>query len=375
MSTLAAVLIPLLALSIGCATVGAVPRAGQPVLYITIDDVGPELLEASDTPFLDRLASLGVVYDRFVAGPACSNTRAKVETGFYSMRPRNYVGGIYKHTTQTSLEVGPWLLAQRIPNASQSGKWHLCAHSNLMHRAEAGYVSFGGSQANLTEGYYNWDAVVDGQVVAVDEYATDWVTGHAMDEIDAGRQLVAVHYNAAHVPQHAPPGSSESGFQAMLEYLDGAVQELSLHALAAGYAVILLSDNGGTFDGGGKGNLSHQALSTLLVCYGFDRELQQRQVVDCTDVHATIVDAATGTPPVDTDGISLLDTERTRTVAFADHFTGVNHPPGDGWEEMATDGALKVIRKPATGEVIVTDWFDVPSFADPAALIAALDGR
>lgn len=348
----------------------------QPVLLVVLDDVGNEMLEVGRTPYLEWLKGQAVVYDRFVAAPNCSNARAKFESGFYSIRSRNLIGSIFKNTSTGALTVGPHLLAQRIPNAAQVGKWHLCEDADYTHRVAAGYVSSGGSQANLNPGdYFDWEAVVDGTALQVTEYATTWTTTRAIEEIVEGRQLVSVSYNAAHKPIHVPPGYSESSAQAMLEALDAQLSVLIPYARLHGYAVVILSDNGGTAQDGGKGNLSHKALATFLACYGFDRPLQARAVVDMTDIHATLVDAATGGPPMDCDGVSLLDPSDSRFAAFADKFKGQNTPPRDDWEEMATDGITKVIRKPSTGEITVTDWWDAPSSEDPQALLAALDAR
>ena len=96
------------------------------VCLIILDDVGLDLLSSSHTPVIDRLVTAGTVYDRFVAAPSCSNFRAKVETGYYSIRPENWVGGIFRNTTSASLPTdNQYLLAKRVPNADQVGKWHL----------------------------------------------------------------------------------------------------------------------------------------------------------------------------------------------------------------------------------------------------------
>lgn len=344
----------------------------QPVLLVVMDDVGLDLQAVAQTPTLDAIAAAGVVQDRFVAAPTCSNMRAKLETGLYSIRPQNYVGGIFRHSTLGSLPVGPYLLAQSVPSAAQVGKWHLCRHDDLTHRFAAGFVAFDGSQANITgESYYDWQTTRDGQVLKVTQYATDYCLARAIEKVQAGYWYVEVSFNAVHIPVEAPP-IGDATTRAMLEYMDSALALLVSEARARGYGIIVVADNGGTKADGGKGNLSHQALATFCVTLDIPG-IVRRPVVDAVDLYATVVDIVTGQHPLNSDGISLR--RGGRKVAFADKFSGVLRPPGSGWQEMATDGVLKVIRKPSTGEITVTDWFDAPSTKDPTHLLAALDSR
>jgi len=346
------------------------------VCLIILDDVGLDLLSSSHTPVIDRLVTAGTVYDRFVAAPSCSNFRAKVETGYYSIRPENWVGGIFRNTTSASLPTdNQYLLAKRVPNADQVGKWHLCAHSDLHHRARCGYWSSGGPQANLNgESYYDWEAVIDGQPQQITEYATDWTADRAVDRLMSGHEYVEIAFNAVHSPLEAPPGFTDGTEQAMLEYLDGALERVIQAALARGYAILLCSDNGGSGTSGGKGNLSQGAIGTLLVAY--NAPVYPASVVDTTDLYATIVELVTGAGPGTWgDGISLANPSVHREIAFADRFLAVLQPPGPKWYEMATDGDLKVIRRPASGVLLATDWHDDPTMQDVSHLIAALDAR
>ena len=69
------------------------------ILWITIEDWSPDLscygTKGIQTPFVDRLASQGVRYDRaFTTSPVCSTSRSAMMTGFH----QNYIGA-HQHRT------------------------------------------------------------------------------------------------------------------------------------------------------------------------------------------------------------------------------------------------------------------------------------
>lgn len=348
----------------------------QKVLLASLDDVPTALIE-QEAPFLTRLAS-GL---RFWGAPNCSNARAKVQTGRYSIRDVNLVGGIFDHQTLGSLPKGPWLLANSLGDVARTqwGKWHLCQHDRLADRADSGYDLFGGSQANLTgQSYFDWTTVVNGFEERVTQYATDWVVAKARAAVLSEDEYVQVDLNAAHVPLHYAPGDSglpgdeDAMRRSMLRYADAALERLDRIAAERGYARIYYVDNGGTGQDGGKGTLSAKALNTYL---GFDGFVlpEAPAVVDATDLYATVIELVTGAPPTNGDGVSMLSS--AREAAFADKFSAVLAPPGENWEEAATDGLFKVIRKPSTGQTTFLTWDDQPTTENLAYLLAALDAR
>lgn len=350
------------------------------VCLLTLDDVGFDLLDRADTPEIDALRIAGLEFTRFVAAPNCSNFRAKLETGLYSPRPRNQTGGIFNKQVTSSLPAHDYSLGNCADATSHIGKWHCSQVDDYTHRAHHGYDHYAGSQANLNPGsYWNWVTTEQGFPYWTQDYATDYVSAVAQERIAAGDDFVNVSFNAAHKPYgpaNAPPGFSEGTAENILSYADGAVGRVAASALERGYGVILTSDNGGTAQDGGKGNLSVTALHTLLVLVGDWPAMRGLdKVVDATDLHATVWWAVAGLIGGVTDGLPLHDGFR-RDVAFADRFKAVGAPPGDDWLEMATDGAVKVIRQPSARSVMPpTTWDDAPTMQSADHLIAALDGR
>ena len=77
-----------LAATAAVGAVGARPSTTNKVCLIQLDDVSEAVRETASTPALDYLVSTGRVLP-LVAAPNCSNFRAKVETGRYSIRPEN----------------------------------------------------------------------------------------------------------------------------------------------------------------------------------------------------------------------------------------------------------------------------------------------
>ena len=121
-------------------------------LLVSIDDLGLERMERTRTPYLDHLLATWWTHDRFVAAPYCSNFRAKVESGHYSIRPENLVGSNFKGSDLSgALPTGSHLIATAATGSTaQVGKWHLCVGLDTNHRSRAGYDDFGGSQSNLS---------------------------------------------------------------------------------------------------------------------------------------------------------------------------------------------------------------------------------
>jgi len=344
------------------------------LLLITIDDVGFDLLSSAPTPKLDSIRANGKNFSRFVTAPNCSNFRAKVDSGRYSPRPENLTGGLYDHQVTVSLPTGLHTLGSCSRSSAQIGKWHLCRHDDFGHRTAAGYPWFAGSQANLTgQSYYDWLAVENGKPAQTQAYATDYVASRAAERVVANHPFIGCHFNACHIPVEAPPGYTDATLENMLAYADDRIASVHDVAIANGYLVILCSDGGGTKADGGKGNLTTQALNAFLCLSGdWPQTRSCDSPVDATDIHATAWQIVRqGVHPL-SDGIPLT---LEREVAFADKFNQVGTPPGPKWEEMATDGALKLIRTPVDGAWTLTDWDDQPSGADPTRLLYALDQR
>lgn len=349
-------------------------RRNEPrrVLVVLLDDVPTRLIEHAHAPNLKGLTR----WTRFWGAPNCSNARALLESGTWTIDPLNRIGGVYSGSSTGHLALGPHLLARRVPDAAQVGKWHLCAHGYLTHRGDAGYVDYGGSQANLgTSGaangglgtYYDWTAVVNGQPQSVLEYATDWQVSRTVAQMQLGRRLVVCALNAVHTPLQAPPGyppgSQNQLLRYMLEYADFVLGSVFAIADALRYAVLVAVDNGGTTSDGGKGNVSAKTLNSFAAFRNF-QVLDANAPCGLVDLHATLVDLCTGLPPLaPCRGRSLLRAIPMR--AYADHFVGVNVDPLPQARFAAvTNGVYKTIKDyaPAPGDPVWTDstWDDRP---------------
>lgn len=348
---------------------------------ITIDDMSHAAYKAAHTPYLDKLLEEGGIR-RFVGSHACSPFRAQLETGRYALSPLSHVAGNLGPNTQDSLPVGSHLLARRVLGAHQVGKWHLAAKDDLDHRWRCGYEEYQGPQSNLgqqgTGDYWSWDSVNNGVLERVAEYATAWTADRVAEATLAGAPLISAHFNAIHKPVHYPPGYSGDGSfmdmkRAMLEDLDARLMWLVPYLLGAGYAVIVVSDNGGSVEEGGKYTFDHRAVATYCATAGFDRR-EPNGAVTAVDLHATVLDLVTGSAP-GTDGHSLLSWPTHRRVVFGDKWGPVFSPPQPDRLEMATDGDVKVVRNHATGVDLVTDWFDRPTTLSADHLIDALNNR
>ena len=107
-------------------------------LLIIADDIGVDMVSCYDegpdpavTPNIDRLASEGVLFRNAWANPACSPTRAQIQTGRYSFRTGI---GMIVGNSGWALQLSENTLAEIISSSSPSvtdlgfvGKWHLAS--------------------------------------------------------------------------------------------------------------------------------------------------------------------------------------------------------------------------------------------------------
>ncbi|MCL4121980.1 UNVERIFIED_CONTAM: hypothetical protein GTU68_056261 [Idotea baltica] len=89
------------------------------------------------TPFLDKLASEGIIFDRFYsASPVCSPTRASFLTGRNPLR-MNIPGANSGHMMPEEITI-PELLKKEGYNTGHYGKWHLGTLTKLVRDANRG---------------------------------------------------------------------------------------------------------------------------------------------------------------------------------------------------------------------------------------------
>ncbi|CBJ27859.1 Formylglycine-dependent sulfatase, C-terminal fragment Formylglycine-dependent sulfatase, N-terminal [Ectocarpus siliculosus] len=296
--------------------------SGQPhVIFILIDDVGTNDMgyRSTDlwelTPFLDSLASSGVVLDNYYTNQLCTPSRASLMTGRDSFRT-GMQHGIVDYSAPWGLPFEEVTLADRFKAAGYSthmtGKWHLGVFSDASYPFSRGFDTFLGYTGG-GEGYYNHSTCFtptfeggeysclkdfgygdeDGYIdyttnttkegpAMVDNYSTTIMTDRA---IDVAREhtgtassddplFLYVAYQAAHTPLDAPPPGTFTEeeeetlarvvsdepdrhvFARIIYYLDKEVRRLhdALEALGVldNAVIVLASDNGACSSSGGS---------------------------------------------------------------------------------------------------------------------------
>ncbi len=251
------------------------------VLLLVADDLGTDHVgcygEGADpppTPVLDALAAQGVRFTSAWGYPACSPTRAVLQSGRYGFRT-----GVGSSVFESSAGAnGPLPLAETtIPEMldrghsgylhAALGKWHIgtsAVGGDLAPNA-AGYLHYGGAPSNLyaPDTYFAFRKVVNGVPVQVARYATT-------DEVDGALWLAThvpepwflqVAFHAPHEPFHAPPPHlhtqdlSGAGppaldprpyYRASVEALDREIGRLlaGLGDVAERTVVVFVADNG-----------------------------------------------------------------------------------------------------------------------------------
>ncbi|MGV3484178.1 MAG: sulfatase [Planctomycetaceae bacterium] len=256
-------------------TSGAAAEGERPnIVLILADDLGWADLACSgnrfnETPHIDRLASEGVRFTNFYAGPVCSPTRANLQSGQDQARfgiTQHIPGHRRPFARLTDPVVSPHLplevetFAERLRQVGYQtgyfGKWHL---------GGPGY----GPQAQ------GWDTAIEltGHTVpkklaalGKENRTAAFLTSQAIQFISANRDqpfLVQISHSAVHLPISPSPTLIEKyrskpamegypslpGYAALVEELDNAVGELLAGLqrlnLADDTLIIFVSDNGG----------------------------------------------------------------------------------------------------------------------------------
>jgi len=332
-------------------------QARTRVLLVDLDDVGYDLLEATDTPTLDRLSREGRRFTRFHASPLCSPTRARGLLGAYGSRPEIALGTIIRRGSRYTLPLDafvplPRLLAAHDRSAVKVGKWHLCPDADLTHPTRAGFAHYAGVIGNPSGGsggdnYFNFPKVVDGvETRTRQRYLTSDETDDALRFVRAGHDLVWLSYHAIHKPFHQPPAEVFSAgvalrtdlehVRAMLGALDRELGRLLDAALAEGYTVLVVSDNGSPEEvGGGKGQLTPAGVivPAWAIGPGVTPGVDDAPV-DWVDLYATIA-ALLGVPREGAD-------QGPDSVSFAHRLRGEDGPGrrylyADRWKPNGKD--------------------------------------
>jgi arylsulfatase A-like enzyme len=336
-------------------------QVGQNVLLIVGDDLGLDAVRcygssgAPPTPVMDALAATGVRFTRAYVNPACSPTRACISTGRYGFRT-----GV-----PTTIGPGdPGLNADEtiLPVAFQGtafstalvGKWNLGARFGLLTPNQFGWPHFAGILDPAVQDYYLWVKVVDGQLVAVNRYATTEMVDDALLWINAqsGPWVLQLAFNAPHAPFHAPPAylhtqnlagldpavTPRPFFDAMVQALDSEIGRLLASLPASTLAntnIIVVGDNG--TDGAialppmnpmrVKGSLYDGGSHVPLIVHGpavLQPGRTSSALVSGVDLMPTILDLCHVPPPASVgvhplDGVSFVPLLQNSLPSVRDH--------------------------------------------------------
>lgn len=263
-----------LLLACACAVaLGRAAHAGEArpnVLLIVTDDQGYGDITshdnpAIDTPVLDRLASEGARFDRFMVSPMCAPTRASILTGRFPLRV-----GVHGVTRgQEAIRSDEITLGELFKQAGYAtgafGKWHNGGHYPN-HPNGRGFDTFVGFTGGHWENYFDTELQHNGEPFQSSGYITDVLTDHALKFIEYSRErpfFCYVPYNAPHGPFQLPDryydkhkdrglNTKDASVYGMVENIDDNVGRLlaalEAHGVADNTVVIFLTDNGPNSD-------------------------------------------------------------------------------------------------------------------------------
>jgi arylsulfatase A-like enzyme len=315
---------------------------------------GGEAALKPNMPTISGLAAAGVVFDNCWVNPVCTPTRSTIFTGRYGFRT-----GVL--AVDDLLDPNQGTIFQRLKQGGYStavfGKWHVGGNpAPLDHPGRCGVDTFGGFMQGGVEDYFSW-AGVEGQGTALKPftsttYTTTWFTDRAIAWAKQRAKqptkpwMLALTFNAPHLPLHAPPAAlhSRGALSGLrpdirdrpIEYYLAAAEALdaefgrfwkSLSAsVRSNTTVIFLGDNGTARRviqapyamADGKGTVKTGGVHVPLVVSGAGvtrRGIREPALVNGVDLYATIADIARLPSP--STGSTVTD-----SVSFAPSLTG-----------------------------------------------------
>ena len=356
------------------------------IVLIVADDFGVDLMsaygEGADTPCtprLDALAAQGLLYRNAWAAPACSPTRATIQTGRYGFRT-----GI--GTVIQGMAPGLSLAETTIPeviggySTAYLGKWHLSGNLGNMHPNQSGYDHFAGTVRGALPDYSSWTKIVNGQPTPTTNYATIDTADDAITTLTTLPEpwFAQVNFHAPHDPWHAPPialcpATCPTGFcstlppnpnprqfvKAMVESMDSEIGRVldAIDSQTNTY-VIFIGDNGTVRQATeapfnpmhAKGTVYEGGVNIPFVVRGPGVVAgETAALVGTVDLFATVAELAGETSTAE-DSVSLVPTftdpaATVRTTIYAETFQGsASAPPITEHERAIRDARYKLIR-------------------------------
>lgn len=265
------------------------------IVFIVADDMGYGDLgvtgaEDTHTPYLDKLASEGVLFTRFYANaPECTPTRTAIFTGRYQQR----VGGLecaigtddvgrygdairLAEQGELGLPTSEFTLVEGLKNAGyetiMSGKWHLGYRPQFSPNAHgfdhAFYIEGGNCDYyRHTESTGRNVLRLNGELIEREGYMTDLITNEAVVYLAKKQNdkpfFLYVPYTAPHSPFQVPLADSgrlvpeamwnegtRAQYVQMVNRMDEGIGLILNTLRAKGFAdntlVVFISDHGGT---------------------------------------------------------------------------------------------------------------------------------
>ncbi|MFT5052148.1 MAG: arylsulfatase B [Chlamydiales bacterium] len=391
------------------------------VVLIVIDDFGIDLMSgygehsgAPNTPYLDDLATSGLLFRNCWTNPICSPTRAQILTGRHGFRTGvGSVVSVNHSNTNIGLDLSEVTIPEKLatirpyPYASSAvGKWHLVDDddSNFLGNPQMqGFDDYSGAMFNLNKnaalggdpcmadsttvrlGYCKWVKNNGVAEVCEDRYATLDTTEDAVQRASAMQEpwFLYVAYNAVHSPFHEPPdstcqldcmcapsGDKVADLAAMVVDLDQRIGDMltRIRMEDPNTLVIVIGDNGtdgqaineqGCFVADRAKATPYEAgVNVPLIINGPGvTPGHVEALVNSTDIFSTVMRVAGGTHTA-TDSVSLVPffTDAAapgRDYVYAEQF-GPNFLPGQ-FDPTILDSHTRTIRD-RDGFKLIVRW-------------------
>lgn len=363
--------------------------APRRVLLVDLDDVGVEILDATDTPGLDAMSSRGRTFRRFYSAPMCTATRALMNLGARGSRQEVLCTGNVSGTNTYKLPTAPFeSLAQVVTDeglrAAKVGKWHLCDDLELQHPLDHGWWPYIGVMGNPNPSGGDWYSYPENQGGALGWVAGTYMTTReaelGMRMVDQGYDLVSVSFHAIHKPFHEPPAALHAiplpldtdwkRAQAALQALDRELERLVVHAEALGYTVIVFSDNGLASPLGGlKGTVWEGGVHTILWASGPGIPAgEDDALIEAVDVYATVLEllglpqTALRGPDSTSFAPQLLGGGGSKSHVLAERGGPAGVDPRDNpdlWRRMVREDRYKlIVNQDGLGQRLFDLWAD-----------------
>lgn len=207
-------------------------QAGRPnIIIIYADDLGYGDLSSYGgdipTPHIDRIGREGIRFtDFYVAAPVCTPSRFGLLTGTYPNRSMHRLQNVLFPADTGRLDPSEKTLAEWLKEAGYAtalvGKWHLGSAVPEALPTHHGFDRFDGFKGGCIDFFYHTygklglDWHVNGDLRQEEGFATDLLTRHALEYIDATKNsgkpfFLFLSHNAPHYgksdPDSLPPNT------------------------------------------------------------------------------------------------------------------------------------------------------------------------